>query len=116
MRLARASGGSCHAPSRGSSTHSRSGWRMRPACSPASGPKPQKKSARTEPLIAPPVSWAAINCCSGSAEPGRVLSMNTGTPSGTTEGSTAMLRRAVSATPSEPNGPSPLGGSSRKNT
>ncbi|MPM91551.1 hypothetical protein SDC9_138682 [bioreactor metagenome] len=44
------------ASSAGKSTHMRPLCFMRPACSPASLPKPQKKSARTAPLMAPPVS------------------------------------------------------------
>ena len=41
---------------RGHSSHILPCWRMRPANSPASSPLPQKKSARTAPRIAPPVS------------------------------------------------------------
>ena len=39
---------------------------MLPACTAAYSPKPQKKSARTAPLIAPPVSCANIRRLSGS--------------------------------------------------
>lgn len=40
----------------GSSTHILSGCFIRPASIPAPSPIPQKKSARTGPLMAPPVS------------------------------------------------------------
>ena len=36
-----------------------------PAFLPASAPAPQKKSARTPPLMAPPVSWAIISRFNG---------------------------------------------------
>ena len=47
--------------STGSSTHIRSGCFICPAWMPAASPSPQKKSARTGPLMAPPVSWAIIS-------------------------------------------------------
>ena len=51
---------------------------MRPARSSASSPKPQKKSARTGPRIAPPVSCAIVSRRSGSSDSGCVVAMNTG--------------------------------------
>lgn len=68
----------------------RPGWRMRPAWIPASGPVPQKKSARSAPRIAPPVSWAITRRSSGLAESGKVVARNTGAPKGTWRGSTAI--------------------------
>src|SRR5581483_4720087 len=100
----------------GYSSHMRPGCRMRPASWPASSPNPQKKSARTGPLIAAPVSWANTSRLSGVAEPGQVVARKTGAPRGMLDGSTAMLRPAVSAAPSVPLGPLPLSGSSRKKT
>ena len=79
-------------------------------------PKPQKKSARTAPLIAPPVSCAMTRRFSGVLELGRVVARKTGEPSGTERGSMAMLRSAVSGTPSAPIGPPSLFGISRKKT
>ncbi|MNN58872.1 hypothetical protein D3C81_1739440 [compost metagenome] len=89
---------------------------MRPAVSPAASPAPQKKSARTPPLMAEPVSCANIRRWIGSVESGHVVERNTGTPSGIVAGSTAIDRSAVSGTPSAPTGPSLFGGSSRKKT
>ena len=45
----------------GHSSHIRPSWRMRPASRPGCVPKPQKKSARTGPRIAPPVSCASVS-------------------------------------------------------
>ena len=75
------------AASLGRRTHRRPLWRMRPACSPASRPNPQKKSARTAPLMAPPVSWASIRRFRGWLELGRVVARNTGAPRGIVRGS-----------------------------
>ena len=91
-------------------------WRMRPASVPASIPAPQKKSARTAPRIAPPVSCAAIRRTSGCEESGMVVARNTGAPRGTERGSTAMLWPAVSGAPSVPSGPSSVSGICRKKT
>ena len=91
-------------------------WRILPAWLPAGSPKPQKKSARTAPAMAPPVSCATIRRLSGSAVLGQVVARKTGTPSGITRGSTAIERSAVSGTPSEPMGPGRSRGSSRKKT
>ncbi len=50
----------CRAAAPGISTHIRPPCFMRPAVSPAASPAPQKKSARTPPLMAEPVSCANI--------------------------------------------------------
>ena len=47
--------------------------RIRPASAPAVSPNPQKKSARTPPAIAPPVSCATISRFRGSAVFGHVV-------------------------------------------
>jgi hypothetical protein len=49
----------------GHKSHMRPSCFIRPANRPASSPNPQKKSARTAPRIAPPVSCASINRRSG---------------------------------------------------
>jgi thiol:disulfide interchange protein DsbC len=75
---------------RGQSSHIAPCWRMRPACAPAASPVPQKKSARTAPRIAPPVSCATTRRSSGCVDSGIVVARNTGAPSGTKRGSTAI--------------------------
>jgi len=49
----------------GHNIHIFNGCRIRPACSPAARPNPQKKSARTTPRMAPPVSCATTSRCNG---------------------------------------------------
>ena len=58
----------------GQSTQRRSGCFMRPACASASAPQPQKKSARTAPVIALPVSCAITARRSGTFDSGSVVS------------------------------------------
>ncbi len=57
----------------GSSTHILPDWRILPASAPAASPNPQKKSARTPPAIAPPVSCATMRRSSGSLVLGHVV-------------------------------------------
>jgi hypothetical protein len=59
---------------------------MRPAFSAAWPPKPKKKSARTAPRIAPPVSWPIIRRCSGTSLAGSVVARKIGAPSGRNAG------------------------------
>ena len=73
-----------------------------PAIEPASLPHPQKKSARTGPAIAPPVSWAITNLLNGFFEFGIVVSKKTGVPIGIYFRSTAIERPGVNGTPCEP--------------
>ncbi len=88
---------------------------MAPALAPASAPAPQKKSARTPPLIAPPVSCAIIKRFKGLLLFGWVVERNTGAPKGTNFGSTATARSAKIGTPKAPIGPGkPLGNSLKK--
>ena len=91
---------------------------IRPACSPASAPNPQKKSARTAPRIALPVSCARTSRLSGRVDNGHVVDSQTGVPRGTARGSTAILAPVLSGIPSDPLGPRSGGpdGISRKNT
>ena len=65
---------------RGHRTHIRKGWRIRPACSAASSPQPQKKSARTGPTIALPVSCATTSLRNGAFDSGLVVSIQTSVP------------------------------------
>ena len=67
----------------GHSSHIRPSCRIRPASRPASTPNPQKKSARTAPRIAPPVSCASTRRFSGVVDSGHVVARKTGAPSGT---------------------------------
>ena len=99
----------------GMSTHIFPACFIFPACLPASGPNPQKKSARTLPLIALPASWATMRRCNGLFELGQVVARKTGDPWGMARGSIARLLPAVSGTPSAPIGPERSSGSSRKN-
>lgn len=78
--------------SRGQSTHIRSGCFMRPACASACSPQPQKRSTRTGPVIAAPVSWAITSRRSGVVDKGSVVSSQTGVPYGTLPLSTATER------------------------
>ena len=78
----------------GHRSHIRPSCRMRPASRPACVPNPQKKSARTGPRIAPPVSCASVSRVSGVVDSGIVVARYTGAPSGTKRGSTAMVRSA----------------------
>ena len=66
--------------------------------------------------MAPPVSCASISRRSGVLVFGQVVERKTGAPSGIARGSTAMLRPAVSGTPSAPVGPSATAEVSRKKT
>jgi len=54
--------------------------RIFPAWLPAASPNPQKKSARTPPAIAPPVSCATMRRFRGSLVLGHVVARKTGTP------------------------------------
>jgi hypothetical protein len=65
---------------------------MRPALSAAWPPKPKKKSARTAPRIAPPVSWPIIRRCSGTSLAGSLVARKIGAPSGRKAGSIAAER------------------------
>src|SRR2546430_2460180 len=64
----------------GHNNHIRPDSRILPASFAASGPNPQKKSARTAPRMAPPVSCAMTRRCSASSDAGKVVARNTGAP------------------------------------
>src|SRR3546814_579565 len=65
---------------------------MRPACSRAASPEPQKKSPRTTPLMAPPTSCATTRPPSGLSVAGHVVSSQRGTPTGSRAAAMAQER------------------------
>jgi hypothetical protein len=67
----------------GTSSHALTSYFWRPAIWPATAPKPQKKSKRSGPRIAPPVSCASIGRINGLPVTGSSVDTTSGAPSGT---------------------------------
>ena len=76
------------------------------AQSPAASPEPAKRSARTAPLMAPPVSWASTKRLRAGRKVG--ADSHKALPNGMLKGSMATEDMGMRAVPQAPLGPATL--------